>query len=202
MYKRYRRSKKAAIPSWLLLLLLIFALAATTAPALLQKSYLLIPVIFALAIIAIIAATIFLWQMEKRKRAKLRALQLADIDRMSGIEFEQYIGTILRSQGYSVSYTATTGDYGVDLLAEKDHIKYAIQAKRYTATVGNHAIMEAVAGMQHYHCNKAVVITSNYFTLHARIQAASSNCILIDRDKLAEWILAFQNPQNTKLSFD
>ena len=131
--------------------------------------------------------------MERRRRAKLKALELADIDHMSGVEFEHYIGTLLQSVGYKVSFTAQTGDYGVDLLVKRNHVTYAIQAKRYTGRVGNHAIMEAVAGKTYYRCDKAGVITSNYFTLHARMQAAASNCILIDRDTLAEWILAFQH---------
>lgn len=202
MYKRSRRSRKAAIPPGLLLIVLLIALAAIGTPSLLQKTYLLIPVIIAIGLLAITAASVFLWQIEKGRRVKLKALQLADIDRMSGIEFEQYIGTLLKSQGYSVTYKAATGDYGVDLLAERDHVKYAIQAKRYAGTVGNHAVMEADAGKTHYQANKAVVITSNYFTLHARILAASNRVTLIDRDKLAEMILAFQNGQNQKVLLD
>ena len=193
MYRHYRRTRKPALSPPVLLLVLFIALASVALPSFFTRSSLILPIVLALAFVAIIATTVFIWQVERRRRAKLKALELADIDHMSGVEFEHYIGTLLQSVGYKVSFTAQTGDYGVDLLAKRNHVTYAIQAKRYTGSVGNHAVMEAIAGKTYYRCDKAVVLTSNYFTLHARMQAASSKCILIDRDKLAEWILAFQH---------
>src|SRR5207247_2027516 len=126
---------------------------------------------------------IFLWHAARQRTAKLKALQIANVDHMTGVEFEQYIGALLQSQGYHVRYTSTTGDYGVDLVATKNQHTYAIQAKRYSGTVGNHAIAEAVGGMKQYKCDKAVVVTSNYFTPNARVLAAVNQCVLVDREK-------------------
>ena len=185
----------------MLLVVLLIALVAVGSPSVIAHNPLtLIPVLMGIGFLAIIAATVFLWQMEQRKQAKLIALQLADIDHMTGVEFEQYIGIFLQSQGYHVRYTSTTGDYGIDLLVVKDHTSYAVQAKRYTGTVSDHAIMEAVAGAKHYRAQHAIVVTSNYFTSHAKTLAASTNCILVDRDHLAEWIVAFQSHQTGAFS--
>jgi restriction system protein len=90
-------------------------------------------------------------------------------------------------------FTATSHDYGVDIIASKDGVKTAVQLKRYSNTVGRAAISDAVAGMAHYKCNQTMVVTSNYFTKEAKELASSNNCVLVDRDKLSEWIYNFQN---------
>jgi HJR/Mrr/RecB family endonuclease len=48
---------------------------------------------------------------------KLRALQIENIDSMTGLEFEKYLQKLLGSQGYNVSMSRVTGDLGIDLIA-------------------------------------------------------------------------------------
>jgi len=125
-------------------------------------------------------------------RKKQRAIQIANIDTMTGIEFERYLQTLLSHRGYSVQLTKASGDLGVDLIASSNTTKFAIQVKRYESKVSRRAISDAVGGMRHYGCNKAIVITNNYFTPDAITLAQSTGCILIDRDILASWIIKFQ----------
>lgn len=132
-------------------------------------------------------------RLEDEQEKKFMGIQIADIDSMTGIEFEQYLQKLLTSQGYSVHMTQASGDLGVDLVASRDGDKIAIQAKRYNTRVSRHAISDAVAGMYHYDCNKTMVITSNYFSPGAVALAQSTECILIDRDTLAKWVIEFQN---------
>ena len=113
-------------------------------------------------------------------------ITIDDIDLMSGTEFEAYIKQLLESMGYKCKLTKTTGDQGIDIIAEKDKIKIAIQTKCYSAKVGNHAIMEAVAGMKHYTATKCMVITNNYFTKSAVELAKSNNVVLWNRDTLVD----------------
>jgi HJR/Mrr/RecB family endonuclease len=75
---------------------------------------------------------------------------------------------------------------GIDLVAKKDDYVLAIQAKCYTGTVGNHAIMEAVAGTKYYNANQTMVITNSTFTKSAVELAAVNNVILWDRQVLIE----------------
>ncbi len=125
---------------------------------------------------------------------KYRAIQISNIDSMPGIEFEYYLQRLLTHRGYQVQVTKGSGDLGVDLIATGNNEKYAIQAKRYeNAKVSRHAISDAVTGMKHYGCNKAMVITNNYFTPDAIKLAQSTGCILIDRNTLANWIIEYQN---------
>lgn len=79
---------------------------------------------------------------------------LTNVDAMEGIQFEHYCGDLLKANGFSnIKYTEVTGDQGVDITAEKDNIKYAIQCKRYSSDVGNQAVQEVFAGKTMYGCD-------------------------------------------------
>jgi restriction system protein len=136
--------------------------------------------------------------LENEREKKFKGIQIANIDSMTGIEFEQYLQKLLTNQGYSVNVTQASGDLGVDLIASRDGDKIAIQAKRYSTNVSRRAISDAVAGMYHYGCNKAMVITNSYFSPGAVTLAESTDCILINRDTLAEWVIEFQSIDSVK----
>ena len=87
---------------------------------------------------------------------------------------------------FTCENTKTTGDQGVDIIAMKDNNKIAIQAKCYSQPVGNHAIMEAIAGMKYYKANQCMVITNSTFTKAAKDLATANGVILWDRKILIE----------------
>lgn len=106
-------------------------------------------------------------------------------DYMTGEDFEVYVATILSQIGFAnVQLTKGSGDQGVDILAEKDGVKYAFQCKRYDKPVGNKAVQEVFAGKFFYHCHAAVVVTNNYFTQSAKDLAYENGVVLWDRDFL------------------
>lgn len=123
---------------------------------------------------------------------RIRAVQIANVDDMPGIEFERYLQKLLTAQGYGVQLTRASGDLGVDLVASRNGSKIAIQVKRHENKVSRRAVSDAVGGMQHYGCQQAMVITNNYFSDGAITLARSTHCVLIDRDELSRWILEFQ----------
>lgn len=104
-------------------------------------------------------------------------------DRMEGHEFEYWCADLLRNIGFSDVYvTPGSGDQGVDILANKDGIKYAIQCKRYSSSLGNTPVQEVCAGKDFYHCHIGAVMTNQYFTAGAIELAKSTNILLWDRD--------------------
>lgn len=124
-----------------------------------------------------------------------------NLDAMTGIQFEQYCMTLLTCLGYKhMSYTKASQDQGVDLIGFKDGCKYAIQCKRYSYTVGNKAIQEVVAGMNMYSCQKAIVITTNYFTRQAKQLARVNDVDLIDRAKLRQLIRSASLTKTTNIN--
>lgn len=102
-----------------------------------------------------------------------RSWKYSNVDNMEGHDFEYYCADQLRKKGFSkVEVTQGSGDYGIDVIAWKNNLKYGIQCKRYSGTVGWHAVEEAKAGAEYYACDRAVVLTNNYFTKQA-IEGAS-----------------------------
>ncbi len=114
-------------------------------------------------------------------------------DGMDGIEFEHFIASVLRGLKYEAEVTVGSGDLGVDILASNSDGKFAIQVKRYNQPVSRRAISDAVAGRDHFKCDFAMVITNSSFTKDAKKLAKSTDCILIDRKKLNEWIGTLNN---------
>jgi restriction system protein len=147
-------------------------------------------------IAAIVVATLYVHLRAQNR--KIRALQVADIDSMTGTQFELYLEKVLRSRGYRVVITGASGDMGVDLVASRAQDRIAIQVKRHTGTVSRRAISDAVAGMHHYQCNRAMVITNSHFTPDAITLARSTRCALIDRSALVNWIIQFQTAAHTR----
>lgn len=110
-------------------------------------------------------------------------------DNMDGHQFEYFCADILRKNGFeNVEVTQGSGDHGIDILAEKDGITYAIQCKRYDKPVNNSAVQQAVAGKGIYKKDIAVVLTNNRFTPQAKEEAEALGVKLWDRDKLNELI--------------
>lgn len=114
------------------------------------------------------------------------AYSISDIDLMSGEQFEHFVTYLFNSLGYKAINTKLSGDQGIDVIATKGKTKIAIQAKCYSKPVGNHAIMEAVAGGKYYNADKIMVVTNNTFTKGARELAQANNVILWDRSILKE----------------
>ena len=80
---------------------------------------------------------------------------------MSGVEFEKYCVSLLEGSGFTdVSMTKTSGDYGGDILAVKDQVKYVIQCKRYDSTIGLQAVQEVIASRSIYKAHVGAVMTN------------------------------------------
>lgn len=106
----------------------------------------------------------------------------AFIDGMDGHAFEHFCAELLRKNGFSeVAVTKGSGDQGVDVLAVKDGIKYAIQCKNYASPLSNKPVQEVNAGKAFYHCHVGVVMTNSTFTPGAKELAQATGTLLWDR---------------------
>lgn len=107
------------------------------------------------------------------------------LDGMEGHDFEYFCADLLKNRGFEeVEVTKGSGDYGIDILAEKDGITYAIQCKSYTTPVGVKAIQEAYAGRDYYDRMVGAVLTNQYFTTPAVEAARKLKILLWDRGYL------------------
>lgn len=115
--------------------------------------------------------------------------ELERIDGMEGLQFEHWCADILKRNGFcGVSVTRGSGDQGVDVLATKDNVKYAIQCKCYHSDLGNSPVQEINTGKVIYRCHVGAVMTNRYFTSGAKEAAEATGVLLWDRDKLVEFM--------------
>lgn len=129
----------------------------------------------------------------KRRSSSRPAIEtqtlITSIDGMDGHEFEYFCADILKKDGFSgVSVTKGSGDQGVDILATKGGVKYAIQCKNYASPLGNTPVQEVSAGKIFYNCHVGVVMTNSTFTPGAKTLAQATGVLLWDRTVLQSMI--------------
>lgn len=139
------------------------------------------PVITIIIIVAVLLLCgIGIWFLVRARRKKP-----SELDLMEGHDFEYFCAELLRRRGFQeVEVTKGSGDYGIDILAEKEGVTYAIQCKCYAAPVGVKAVQEAYAGRDYYDCMVGAVLTNQYFTTPAVEAARKLKILLWDRGYL------------------
>lgn len=126
------------------------------------------------AILFIIRHFILQYRMNRR---------LGRLDEMEGHDFEYFCAELLEDNGFiEVEVTRGSGDYGVDILAEKDGVTYAVQCKRYTSPVGVQAVQQIYAGRDYYDRMVGAIMTNQYFTAPAADAAKKLKILLWDRE--------------------
>lgn len=138
--------------------------------------------LLAIEIVICLCAGIFIRHFVISYRRKRRSNA---IDEMEGHDFEYFCAELLEKKGFlEVEVTRGSGDYGIDILAEKEGVTYAIQCKRYAMPVGVDAIQQAYAGRDYYDRMVGVVMTNQYFTAPAVEAAKKLKILLWDRGYL------------------
>ena len=114
---------------------------------------------------------------------------LCQVDSMSGDEFEFFCQNLLLMAGFvRVTVTKLSGDFGADILADRDFVSFAIQCKRYSANVGSDSVQQIYSAKEIYRKDIAVVITNSYFTEHAIKMANQMGVKLWDREILSKFL--------------
>jgi restriction system protein len=126
---------------------------------------------------------------QRRRDALYLRLGMASVDMLSGREFEKYVAARIRNMGWTVSATPPTGDFGFDLIAERNDECVAIQCKRRAKPVGVSAVQQVVAGALHHRCTSSAVVSNQEFTAAAKQLASTHACHLVGRSKLRTWTL-------------
>ncbi|MGE5579000.1 MAG: restriction endonuclease [Bacillota bacterium] len=124
------------------------------------------------------------WVLQQLLQERDRRAGLADLDKMDGVRFEEWLANFFRTRGYKAKTTIRSHDIGVDIILERDGQKTVVQAKRWKNNVGVAAIQAIYAGKAHYRADAAMAVTTSHFTAEARTLAKSTGVVLWDRDKL------------------
>ena len=124
------------------------------------------------------------------RNQRLKKAGILDTDTMSGIEFENWLKYRFQDMGYRVKTTPRTGDGGADLiLTGRNGERIAVQAKKSARqNIGVKAIEEVLRGKMVHDCDRAMVVTNQYYTKQAYSNAKKCNIELWDRDVLLKRI--------------
>ncbi len=137
-------------------------------------------IIMGIIILAVCLTVIIFILIKKYKKPKEK-----HFDTMEGHEFEYFCAELLQKKGFvDVEVTKGSGDFGADILAEKEGVTYAIQCKCYTSPIGVKAIQEAYSGRDYYDRMVGAVFTNQYFTTPAVEAAKKLKILLWDRGYL------------------
>ena len=141
-----------------------------------EKEFLIIGLGIGIGVIAVLGLLISLLSRGKRRK-------YGTLDEMEGHDFEYFCADLLEKRGF-LEVTKGSVDYGIDIVAEKDWLTYAIQCKCYSAPVGVKAVQEAYAGRDYYDRMVGAVLTNQYFTSPAVEAAKRLKILLWDRGYL------------------
>lgn len=176
--KYYARKKKNSVAEYLIMLTVVLIVLCYV-----YERYLLNIVCVCLFL------AVVLWQLckvyaKKSKQNRYLKSSLYEIDHLSGVQFEEWLKAYFEIRGYTAKLTATTGDYGADVIIKdrKTHECIAVQAKRYNKNIGIAAVQQVIGAKEYYHADKVAVATNQYFTPAAKKLAAANNVELWDRD--------------------
>lgn len=118
-----------------------------------------------------------------------------EIQGMTGEEFEYLVGELYKLQGYEVSTTAKTNDFGADLVLKNPTGNICVQTKRQTSNVGIKAVQEVYASMAKYGAYSGIVVTSSNFSAQAIELAKCCGISLINGSLLWKYIIDIQNKE-------
>ena len=108
------------------------------------------------------------------------------VEGLDPYEYEAFCSNILNDSGWSAYVTQGSGDQGVDVIAEKNNFKLAIQCKLYNSKVPNKAVQEVQAGKGFYGCDAGIVVSTAEYTKSSMQLAQSLGVFLASTETLVE----------------
>lgn len=118
--------------------------------------------------------------------AKQRPVLSTLLLNMTPAGFEAFCSETLRAYGWQVWLTPLSRDQGVNIIADKNGVRVALQCKLYSNPVGNKAVQEIVAGRAHQQAHYGAVVTNGTYTASARELAATNGVWLLHHTDLPQ----------------
>ena len=136
----------------------------------------------AIALAVMLTINAVVWTVERRRH---ELSNVAETDSLSGREFERWLEDFFQRLGFQVERTPYQGDFGADLIITWNGIRTAVQAKSGHFNAGVSAVQQAAAARAFYGCERAMVVTNQYFTAPAIVLAEANGVVMRSRDDLA-----------------
>jgi len=108
--------------------------------------------------------------------------------------FEQEVAKILAAYGFVTRLTPHTGDYGADILAQRQGITYVVEVKQYASgtLVGRPELQKLQGARLYYRADAMIFVTFGHFSHQAHQYAKRESIRLIDGDELVQMFIDAQ----------
>ncbi len=135
-------------------------------------------------------------RLDEHVRRQERMRTLDGLRTLDPNEFQELAWRVFEANGYIVERTAMSRDGGVDGWAVRGAERFVLQCKRYGASnrVGAPAIRDLFGVMTHHAAAGAYIITTGRLTEDARQFLSGKAIIVIDQDKIVDWVRVLTYP--------
>ena len=138
-------------------------------------------------------------QEQRRREAEAawarRFKYRADLDRMTGSEFERLIATKFREVGYEVLPCGGSGDDGIDLVMNHCGHKDVVQCKRWKNDIGSPIVRDFYGALLHANARHGFIVTTARVSASAARFAGGKPITFIDGDTLLAWLDGTYRPE-------
>jgi restriction system protein len=129
------------------------------------------------------------WRQQDAIQAGHRTL--AEVDKMSGTEFEELVAALCRRDGCTdIRRVGGAGDNGADVTGRlPDGRTMIIQCKRYTprSTIAPREVRDLLGSKAHFGADLAVFVTTTRFSRQSEDLCVHNDILAIHRDHLGLW---------------
>ena len=130
-----------------------------------------------------------------RHQARRADLKLSQLATLSPEGFEEFVGEVFESLGYSVEPVGGTGDEGADLKVELRGTRGVVQCKYHKkGVVGSPELQKFLGTIHHTASHKGFFVTTRTFSLAAEKFAADHPIELVDGPRLIELVQEAMGP--------
>ncbi|WP_079123740.1 restriction endonuclease [Streptomyces sp. NBRC 110611] len=144
----------------------------------------------------------WLWRTDRLLRSRDRAWRhgeevkagrrtLAEVDAMSGTEFEELVAALCRRDGCAeIRRVGGSGDNGADVRGRlPDGRTMVIQCKRYAPSraIASHEVRDLRGAQAHFDADVAIFVTTTRFSRQAEDFAVNNGILAIHRNHLGLW---------------
>lgn len=150
---------------------------------------------------ALVVAALVWWcrgrMVLARERRALGRVDLSEVDRMAGREFEEHVAALMRVHGYTaVTVVGGADDGGVDVLGRSpDGQAVVVQCKRWNNPVPPNDVRAFIGVLNSgYEGYQGIFVSSSGFTAAAAAEG-EGHMVLVDRDGLARWMAGVDVPE-------
>ena len=122
---------------------------------------------------------------EQEQHRKMMEQKVDQLYHLTPREFEEWTESLFKALNFqNVVLTPQSGDKGLDLIAEKDGKKIAVQCKKFKGVVGTPVIQAFAGALQTADIDKGYFITTGTYSLDAEKMVQDLPIELYDRNSL------------------